>query len=91
MIGIQYRDEEDQTMRKMINYYSRELKLIETIKGINSKVDLFAKKFDYIIASEECIDEKYREIKYYSATINEKDIDTKINKTEKEEGCAGMV
>jgi uncharacterized membrane protein len=50
-------------------------------------------EYEFVEVGDICINNEYKELKYYKAIINEDSfkIETKYIRTEKEYNCAGMV
>lgn len=91
MIGIQYYNPDDQDLHRRRDYFDKKLNLVKTIDGINSKdKDLFAKEFKYS-QIDRCVNNEYKEIKVYKASIKDGKVDTEYTGIIKEDGCAGMV
>lgn len=91
MVVIEYYFDLDQVMARIREYYDTNLNLVKKMSGISSKYDILSMEFEYAELSDECINDEYRLVKIYKATIKDKTIDTSLVREEKQENCAGMV
>ena len=93
MVIIEYFNDEDQARLKTRDYYTNDLKAIKSINGISYNNDILSMEYEFVEVGDICINNEYKELKYYKAIINEDSfkIDTKYIRTEKEYNCAGMV
>ena len=90
MMGIEYHDDSNQNNKKKRNYYNKNNQLYMSIEGIDPSVDLFAKKFDYIVKGKQCIDNSYREDKVYTLYILDDTMESTYVKTIKTNNCDDM-
>ena len=91
MVVIEYYENTNQARLKTRDYYTNNLKFVIRIEGISYKNDISSTEFEYIEVGDSCINDEYKENKYYKATIKDTNIETKYLRTEKEYNCAGMV
>lgn len=93
MVIIEYFNDEDQARLKTRDYYTNDLKAIKSINGISYNNDILSMEYEFVEVGDICINNEYKELKYYKAIINEDSfkIETKYIRTEKEYNCAGMV
>ena len=91
MVVIEYYEDTDQARLKTRDYYTNNLKSVKRIEGISYKNDILSTEFEYIEVGKVCVNDEYKENKYYKATIKDTSVETKYIRTEKEYNCAGMV